>query len=254
MSCGAEFFYYETALQPAAYFLYFAGVFGIPACTAYGIIKYADEIAYIVTDIISIGCAPVVHVDDLYMEGKTLPLDDDIVVVQITVVFAGPVYRFDTGSKRMQEVKSFEYREPLAGLMFQEGAEEFALDIFRHEKEYRGATIGYAFLCMILDENWTVAQLVQFSGVEFRSSFCDIPLREEKFGGAFYLAFPFAYPVHFSFPPAAEERNHFIFPGKNPARLEAERLNMLYLFHDSRLGHFYYTRSFRNVKAGYSWS
>lgn len=68
VSRGPEFPDYHAALQAAADPLDFAGQLRILRGAAQGIVEDADQVADIIADIVGVGRAPVVHVDELDQE------------------------------------------------------------------------------------------------------------------------------------------------------------------------------------------
>lgn len=120
----------QRSLQSAAYTLDFLWKFAVMPCAAQDIIEDSDEIADIVADVFCIGRAPIVHVDEFYSERESLTLDDDVVIVEVAVIFACAVYLLDARGEGMQQVESLEWCEALTRLARHEIAEQFSLDKF----------------------------------------------------------------------------------------------------------------------------
>lgn len=86
------------------------------------VIEDTYEITDVVTDILGVKRTPVVHVDEFDNERKSLPSDDDIIIMEVTMVFTGPVYLLDPGGQGMEQVQSFKRCKSFAWLARYESA------------------------------------------------------------------------------------------------------------------------------------
>lgn len=106
-------------LEPADNVFDFRGQFGIVFLPAEDFVEDADELDDVEADVLGAFFAPMVQVEQFELEAKANALDDDVVRVQIAVVFARAVDAFDAGGERVQKVHGGKGVQALAGLAFE---------------------------------------------------------------------------------------------------------------------------------------
>ena len=204
VSCGSELLENQGAFQSAADVLGFWREFGVVARAADGVVENPDQVADVVLDVFLLGRAPAEHINQLQVEAQAVALDDDVVGMQVAVVLAQMVDAADARGQRIEQVQRLERAEAPARLPVEELAEQLAFDVFGHQEGDGAAAEGDGLLGLILDDDRTGAQLVEFLGVPDQHAVVGIALGEEKLGGALDAGGALANLVDFAFPAAAQ--------------------------------------------------
>lgn len=210
MNGGFEFFEDKASFEAADDVFDGLWLFAVVFFAAEHVVEYLYEVDDVVLHVFRARGAALVQVKEFELEAKADALDDDIVRVQVAVVFFHAVDAFNAGGERVEEVDGGERAESFTGLPVNERAEQFALDEFGDE-EGDGPVVEVAVLRIVLDDDAAVAELVEFFGVVFAGLVAFVPLWVEEFGRSFNAGGEFFDEVDFAFPALAEELEDFVF-------------------------------------------
>ena len=105
-------------------------------------------------------------------------------------------------------------------------AQQFTFDILGDENRDRQALDCGVFLRAVLNNDRTIAQLVQFLGVKLYGLVARIALRKKQFGRALDASRQLANEEDFPFPASTQLRDHLILARENAAGFEVETVEI----------------------------
>lgn len=219
----AKFLKDERAFEAAADRFDLRGLTGVVLLAAERVVENANEIAYVVGDALRARRTAVEHVDDLDFVRDTAPTDQNIVRVQIAMIFMPMVDLFDARGERVEQMECLEDVQSLSRLPIKELTQQSPFHVFGNEKRHRHAVNIDRLLRVVLNENGAIPELMKLPGIEFRGSVFAVALREEEFPGSDDAGSPLPQLINLPFPTCSQEGNHFVLAGKKRAWLEAER-------------------------------
>src|SRR3569832_483532 len=181
---GLELAQYQRTLEAATNVLHFLGLMRIVPGPADRIVEKPDQINDVVVNVLGGGCAPKKHVEQLEFEAETVTLHDDVIGMQLAVIFPQLVYRLDASRQRVQEVHGLKGVEALARLACEDMAEQLALNELGDQEKKKHTTIIDLVLRVVLDHDRALPQLVQLFRVKQRGLVALVAVWKEKLGGA----------------------------------------------------------------------
>ena len=221
-SGAGEAFGDNGAFESGADELGFAGVLGIAFFAAEYIVEEADRVADVVVDMFAGDFAAIEEVDDLEFEGGAFAADEDVVGVEVAVVFAGVVDHFESGGELAQEDERFEEGEAFAGLTLDEAGEGFAfVEAGNKEVDLVAADIA-AVVGVVTDDEGAEGELLGFLRVTSQRLVVDVALGIKELGRATDAGGAFEDSVHLAFPAVAQEAVDHVFVAQLFAGLKIE--------------------------------
>ena len=103
---ASKFLRDQSAFQTPADIFYLLWLAMVPTHAPQRIVKNSNEIKDVVLDVLRVGRSPTKHIEQLELKSQAMAQDDHVVGVQIPMVLALVVDRFDTQSERMQQVNT----------------------------------------------------------------------------------------------------------------------------------------------------
>jgi len=71
-------------------------------CSTNRIIKYSNEITYIIPNVLSLWCRPVKHIQQFKIEAEAVATYYDIILMEISVILTKVMNFFDPHRKRLK--------------------------------------------------------------------------------------------------------------------------------------------------------
>ena len=116
-----------------------------------------DEVEDVSLDLGACGFAQVKEVDDADVKADAGASDEDVVVVDVAVVFAACVDGGDAAGQGVEDVEGLEWAESATGLGGEEVAELLSVDEFGDDDDDLVASDGDELLVVVLEEDGAVA-------------------------------------------------------------------------------------------------
>src|SRR3569832_457872 len=182
------------------------------------IVEKPDQINDVVVNVLGGGCAPMKHVEQLEFEAETVTLHDDVIGMQIAVIFPQLVYRLDASRQGVQEVHGQKGVEALARLACEEMAEQLAHNELGDQEGDGHAAIIDLVLRVVLDHDRALPQLVQLFRVKQRGLVALVAVWKEKLGGALAARGELAYEIDLTHPPHTQKKDDNIMAARRRAR------------------------------------
>ena len=102
--------------ETAAYIFNHSGLFGVISLAAQEVIEDPDSINQILLDIFPCRLLPVKAIQQFEVKSQAIAADDDIIVMEITVIFPQQVDLFESLHQSMEEMQRLEGTQMPAGL------------------------------------------------------------------------------------------------------------------------------------------
>jgi hypothetical protein len=176
---------------------------------------------------------PVVEIQQLEPEAQSEVSDDDVLHVQVAVVFAHQVDLFDAPDQRVQQMQAYIGLQSVSWRGGHELLQHHAFDIFRNQHRDRRFVEQDLFLGMVLDQDRGLPELVQLAGVELRGFVRRVAVREEELGGTLNAGAQLADFVNLALPAVADFIQYLVFIGNAPPGLEVEDFYQIACGHGS---------------------
>ena len=112
--------------------------------------------------------------------------------------------------------------ESSAWLPFQEIREQLSLYILGDEDRDELPAQRDDLLRMVVDDNGTSSEFVEFPGIGFGGLVARVAMGEKQLGRTFDVRVLFPDLVYLTLPATAKARHDLVFPGKYPPRFELE--------------------------------
>ena len=146
--------------ETAAYIFNYGGLPGVIPLAAQEVIEDPDSINQILLDIFPCRLLPVKAIQQFEVKSQAIAADDDIIVMEVTVIFPQQVNLFEPLHQSMEKVQRLESAQAPAGLAPDEFRQHQSVYIFGNENGNRLFAMQEFFLGMIVNDNGAVPQLV----------------------------------------------------------------------------------------------
>jgi len=222
MANRREAFQNQGAFEPQANMFDFRRLLCVETRPAERVVQNADEIADVIVESVALRARPVEEVENLQIETQSITLDDDIVGVEIAMIFPGLVNALQSDDESMEKMHGLSGMESSTRLALQESREQLALDILGDEDRDELPSQGDDFLRMVVDDDRTSSQLVEFPGVGFGGLVARIAMGEKQLCRTLDVRVLFPDLVYLTLPTAAKARHDLVFPSQYPPGFELE--------------------------------
>ena len=131
-------------------------MFRIAVPPSQSVVKETDQIENILLNILLAGSPPVKNIENPNIESGAKTPDHDVSVVEIPMVLAQGMDRFEAFGQGIQEMNSLKGGESFPGLFRQELGERLSLDKIGDETGDLNPLIGDTLLRMVMNQDRTV--------------------------------------------------------------------------------------------------
>src|SRR5690606_2664552 len=197
----------------------------VVARPAQHLVEDAHQVHDVRLDVLPLRRRPFVQVEQLEIEAEPVPVNDDVLRVQVAVIFARVVHLLHALDQRVQEVHRRERLQALPRLAPHEVAELLAFHVLRDEYRDGHAPPDQLLARVVLDDDGAVPELVQLARVELRGTVAAVALREEELRCALDARGALHDLVDLSLPAHAEELHDLVLATDDPARLQVEAVD-----------------------------
>ena len=198
------------------------GLFRVETRPTECIVQDADQVADIIVKRVALRAWPMKKVENLQIEVQTVTLHDDIVGMEITMIFPGPVKALQPDDESIEKMHGLSGMKSSSRLALQEIREQLALYILGDEDRDELPAQRDNLLRMVLDDNGTSSQFVEFSGIGFGRLVARIALGEEQLCGTLDVCVLFPDLVYLTLPATAKARHDLVLPSQYPPGFELE--------------------------------
>lgn len=157
---GGEAFFDQVAAEAEANGFDFGGLFGVGFAAAEAFMKNGDGVGDVLALFVSGGATPIVKVDQRHVVADAAWLDEDVLAVDVAVVFAHGVDGFESAHEVVEYVQRLVGGEAIATVMFEKIFERFTFDKVGDEGDTFFGADGDDFGVVVLQDDGAVAQCV----------------------------------------------------------------------------------------------
>ncbi len=201
----------ERVLESPDDVLHDLGLPRIPLASADDGVEDLDQVQDVLVDLASTRSAQVEEVEELELEGDSLPADHDVVVVDVSVVLAARMDGGDAACNRIEHVKRFEGGEGSMPLLDEKLAELLSFDQFTDDDGHLPLLDVGDLLVVVLHQDGAVPQRVELLGVSDCGLSGGIAVRVVELGGATDAGGALDNRINLAFPATSKRPFNFIF-------------------------------------------